>query len=329
MLGAGNFVNATLLPAMKAVPGVSLEGIVSGSGMTARATADRFGFAWCAADEGALLRDERVTWLVVATRHDLHARQVIAGLDAGKDVFVEKPLALNRPELLDVARAQRASGRRLLVGFNRRFAPMMQKMRWFLAGHHRPLIATYRVNAGAVPREHWLQDPAVGGGRIIGEACHFIDALQFLIGSPIARVNALAVQGTTGPVDDEVMLTLTFEDGSLGSVIYAAGGDKAFSKERIEVIGDGRIAVLDDFRALELVRNGKRKRQTERLRADKGHKAEWQAIAKASAAGEPAPIPLEEIIAAHLATFAAQDSLREQRPIPVDAEAFWNDVAQP
>ena len=323
LLGAGNFANATLLPAMKDIPGLELIGIASGSGMTARHAGDRFGFAYCATDDTELLADEKINWLAIATRHDLHARQAIAAMRAGKDVFVEKPLALNREELLDVVRAREETGRRLMVGFNRRFAPMAQELRRFIAGRHRPLIASYRVNAGPIPATNWIQDPQVGGGRIIGEGCHFIDFLQFLIGSPITSVSTVAVCSARGPIEDEAILTLTFADGSVGSVVYAAGGDKAFGKERVEVIGDGRVCVLEDFRHLELVHNGKRETRRERLRPNKGHRDEWVALVEAANAGAAAPISLDEIIVAHLASYAAIESLRVGNVVAVDSEDFW------
>jgi len=326
VLGAGNFVNSTLLPAMKDIPGVDLVGIVSGSGMTARTTAEKFDFRYCASDESRLLDDLAINWVVVATRHDLHAKQTIAALDAGKNVFVEKPLALNRNQLVEIARAQRQTGRQVMVGFNRRFAPMVHEMKEFLAGHHRPLLATYRVNAGAIPRDHWTHDPDVGGGRIIGEACHFIDLLGFLVGAPIRGVQTTALKTTDGHVDDEVLITLTFEDGSVGAIVYAGGGDKAYGKERIEVIGDGQVATLDDFRHLTLVHNGKRIRRTERIRPRKGHRAEWEAMANAARTGARVPIPFDEIVNTHLATFAAVASLRDPQSITLDIPAFWADV---
>ncbi|MFP4323994.1 MAG: bi-domain-containing oxidoreductase, partial [Anaerolineales bacterium] len=264
MVGAGNFANATLLPAMQDLDGLHLTGIMSGSGMSARASGDRFGFEFATASYDALLDDGRIDWVVITTRHNLHAQQAIAALQAGKHVFVEKPLALDETGLLDVMRAQQAAQQRLMVGFNRRFAPLVVALRDFLKGHIRPLIATYRINAGAIPADHWTQDPAVGGGRIIGEACHFIDLLYFLIGAPPVAVQTHAIHGPQGVSMDEVVIIIHFEDGSVGSVIYGAGGDKAFGKERIEIIGDGRVAVLDDFRALELVHNGKRQVQKAR-----------------------------------------------------------------
>lgn len=326
MVGAGNFTNATLLPAMKDVKDLELVGIMSGSGMTARTTGDRFGFAFCTSDFSELAQDEHINWLVISTRHNLHAEQAIAAMQAGKHVFVEKPLALNYDELVKVMRTQQITQQRLMVGFNRRFAPMVSAMQRFLQGHSRPLVASYRVNAGAIPREHWTQDPAVGGGRIIGEACHFIDLLQFLIGTAPVQVITHGIQGEHGVVDDEVIITLTFADGSIGNVIYAAGGDKAFGKERIEVIGDGRVAVLDDYRELELVHNGKRTRQKERLRPSKGHRQEWEALVHAARSGSPTPISIEEIALSHLATLAAVDSLRQSAPVQVDPGRFWQHV---
>jgi predicted dehydrogenase len=327
MLGAGNFAITTLLPAMKQVRGVELVGVSTASGLSARHAGDKFGFRYCATDEAELLNDPAIQTLVVATRHDLHAQQAIAALHAGKDVFVEKPLAMNRDELVAVMRAQQQSGCRLMVGFNRRFAPMVQELARFVARRRRPLVAVCRVNAGAIPAEHWTQDPTVGGGRIVGEACHFVDLLQFLVGAPPRQVYATAVQTERGPVSDEVVITLTFADGSVGTVVYAAGGDKSFSKERVEILGDGRVAALDDYRLLEMVHNGKRRRRHERLRPDKGHQGEWQAIVAAAVAGVATPIGPPDLAATHLATYAVLDSLRTGQPVPVDTDGFWHEVS--
>lgn len=326
MVGAGTFPNATLLPAIHRLSGLDLVGIVSGSGVTARVSGARYGFSYCASELTALLSDEQINWLVVATRHDLHAQQAIAGLQAGKDVFVEKPLALNRADLAHVLQTQQQTGRRLLVGFNRRFAPMVVAARRFLGGDHRPLIATCRINAGAIPREHWTQDPSVGGGRIIGEACHFIDLLQFLVGSSPVSVQTQAVEVHDTPVDDEALITLRFADGSVGTIIYTAGGDRAFGKERVEVFGNERVVTLDDYRTLELVAQGKRSRQRERLRPDKGYRHLWEALIAAAQSGLPSPISVDEIVSAHLATFAAVESLRLGIAVKVDASAFWREV---
>ncbi|MCQ3931000.1 MAG: oxidoreductase [Chloroflexi bacterium] len=326
VLGAGNFANATLLPGMRDIEGLNLVGIMSGFGMTARATGERFGFQYCTSDFTELLSDQNIDWLVIATRHNLHKEQAISAMSAHKHVFVEKPLALNEDDLVKIIRMQRATGQRLMVGFNRRFAQMVETMQHFLKDHNRPLIASYRINAGPIPSNHWIQDPEIGGGRIIGEACHFIDLLQFLIGAIPTSVTTYAVVEQRGMVSDEVVIVLTFADGSIGNVIYAAGGDKAFSKERIEIIGDGRVAILDDYRQLELAHNGKRKRYKERLRPNKGHRQTWISLVEAVKLGKPTPVSIEEIVSSHLATFAAVNSLRQGMPIFVDIEAFWDRV---
>jgi predicted dehydrogenase/threonine dehydrogenase-like Zn-dependent dehydrogenase len=322
LLGAGNFATATLLPAMQKLPGLELVGVSTATGSSARAAADKFGFRFAATDEREILEDPAINTVVVATRHHLHARQAIAALLAGKDVFVEKPLAMDATQLAAVLQAQRDSGRRLMVGFNRRFAPMVTELRRSLQGRQGPLIITCRVNAGSLPPDHWTQNPTVGGGRIIGEACHFIDLLQFLTGSPPTQVSTVAARSADGPIADQVVITVAFGDGSIGTIVYTAGGDTAFGKERIEVLGDGRIAVLDDYRVLEIVRNGRRKRRHERLRPDKGHRGEWEAFISASRSGAGDPIPLNEIAISHLATFAAVESVQRGEPVEVNLTEF-------
>jgi predicted dehydrogenase len=325
LLGAGIFASLTLLPALQKVRGVERVGVCTAGGLSARHVGGRFAFRYCTTDPDEVLHDPAVNTVVVLTRHDLHARQAIAALEAGKDAFVEKPLALSRDQLVAVLRAQQATGRRLTVGFNRRFAPLVQDLRRFLASRQRPLLMTYRVNAGAVPAGHWTRDPAVGGGRIIGEAIHCLDLLQFLAGAPPVEVTAQAPQ-VADAAEDDCLITVRLADGSLGTVIYAADGDRAFGKERLEVLGAGRVAVLDDFRALELVHGGRRRTRTQRLRPDKGHRGEWQALVAAAASGAPSPITPREIAAAHLAAFAAVDSLRGGAPVVVDTAAFWHEV---
>jgi predicted dehydrogenase len=328
MVGAGNFTQATLLPAMQQVAGLQLVGIVSGSGLNARTSGERYGFAYAASEIEALLTDQQINWLVITTRHNLHAQQAVAGMQAGKDVFVEKPLALNRDELAAIVGMQRRTGRRLIVGFNRRFAPLVQDMHAFLKDHSRPLLSIYRINAGAIPATHWTQSAEEGGGRIIGEACHFIDLLQYLTGAPPVMVYASAAKTGHGLVEDEAIITLHFADGSVGTVVYAAGGDRAFSKERIEVIGDGKVAVLDDFHTLDLIQNGKRTRARQRLRTSKGHREQWQGLVRAVQAGQDSTIAMDEIVTTHLATYAAVESMSAGRPIPVDRAAFYGELEE-
>jgi predicted dehydrogenase len=197
-----------------------------------------------------------------------------------------------------------------MVGFNRRFAPLAVCLAAFLGERKEPLAAYYRINAGYIPLNHWIHDPLQGGGRIIGEGCHFIDLLTFLVGHPPISVYGLALPDNGRYHEDNVFLSFTFPDGSVGTLSYLANGDKAFPKERLEVFAGGRVAVLDDFRSLEMVNNGRRVHQSSLLRQDKGHRAEWEAFASAVASGGSPPIPYQHIFGVTRASFAAVESLR-------------------
>jgi predicted dehydrogenase len=320
VLGAGSFANAVLLPAVKGLPQVDLVGIASASGLSAHHAAQRFQFRYAASSEEQVILDPAVNTIAVLTRHNLHARQVIAALEAAKHVFCEKPLALNEAELAEIASAlEKAPGQRLMVGFNRRFAPLAQRLSRFLEGRPEPLAAHYRVNAGFIPASHWLHDPAQGGGRIIGEGCHFIDFLTFLVGAPPVRVSAHGLPDAGRYREDNVSLTFTFPDGSLGTVSYLANGDKSFPKERVEVFCAGRVAVLDDYRSLELIQDGRRSTSRSRLRQDKGHRGEWEAFRQAILAGGPPPIPYQHLFGVTRASFAAVEALRTRIEILIPA----------
>ena len=316
VLGAGNFANSTLLPVIKGLPGVRLEGVVSARGLSARHTADRFGFAYCATDEQRVLSEPGINTAVILTRHHLHARQVIAALRAGKHVFVEKPLCLTRAELLEIVRAYEAAADSnasarpvVMVGYNRRFAPFVLELKQKLRGVQEGLMLHYRVNAGFIPANHWTQDPAEGGGRLLGEACHFIDLLIFLAGDAVRKVSTRALPDSGRYSRDNLSVALEFANGSLGTVTYVANGDKGFGKECLEVFGGGLSARLDDYRNLSIRYGSKRVNRTARLRQDKGHRAEWQAFVACLTGQGPVPIPFEEIVQSTEATLAAQDSL--------------------
>jgi predicted dehydrogenase/threonine dehydrogenase-like Zn-dependent dehydrogenase len=316
VLGAGNFATAVLLPALHDLPGLELVGIASASGSSAQHAARRFTFRYATSDENQIIHDSQVNTIAILTRHNLHARQVLAGLRAGKHVFCEKPLALTPGELDEIAQVLQGEGEPanniplLMVGFNRRFAPLAQRLQAFIAGRKEPLVAHYRVNAGYIPLTHWLHDQEQGGGRIIGEGCHFVDFLTYLVGQAPLSVSAQALADGGRYREDNAVLTFTFPDGSLGTVSYLANGDKAFPKERVEVFTGGRVAVLDDYRTLEMVRDGRREIVRSRLRQDKGHRAEWQVFSTAIRTGGSAPIPYEHLFGVTRATFAAVEALR-------------------
>ncbi len=324
VIGAGNFARAVALPALQDAQDVTLVGIVSGSGLRAEDARTRFGFAYADSDAGRVLADPSVDLVAVLTRHDLHAGLVVEALEKGKHVFCEKPLALSEGELSDVLAALngvQAGGPLLTVGYNRRFAPLAGKLADFVAAARQPLAAHYRINAGYLPPDHWLHDPIVGGGRIIGEACHFIDFLTMLVGQPPNRVAAAALPDKGRYRGDNAVIQLGFPDGSLGTVTYLANGDRALSKERLEVYSGGRVAALDDFRQLELFQNGRRRVEKSRLRQDKGHRQIWEAFLSAVRSGGPPPIPYDQLIGVAQATFAAVQSIRLDHEVHLDSPA--------
>ena len=323
VIGAGMFAMGTLLPVIKSVGGVEMSGVCTATGVRARHAAEKFGFRYCATDENEILRDERVNTVLIATRHNLHARQVLAALRAGKHVFCEKPLCLTEEELAEIVTARtQVDHASLMVGFNRRFSPMAQRLKGFFAATQEPLLMHYRVNAGFLDADHWTQDPDEGGGRILGEVCHFIDFLTFVAGAFPVRVQTHSLANGGLYSDDNLTIQLEFANGSQGTITYVANGDKAYSKERVEVFGGGGVGVSEDFRELELSRGGRKQSERSRVSQDKGHRAEWEAFLKALRSGGPAPIPFEEIAAVSLATLRALRSRRLGEPVVVDTPAF-------
>lgn len=318
LVGAGNYTRLTLLPALTRVKGVRLIAVSSARGLSAWDLARRYGFERASTDNEAITQDDRVQAILISTRHDSHAQLVAEALMAGKHVFVEKPLATTEEALRDLVEiAQRSSGY-LMVGFNRRFAPLAQRAKAILKNRVQPLAMVYRINAGAVPPEHWTQDPQQGAGRIIGEVCHFVDFLQYLCGSPPVSVYAASIGRPAGavPAEDVVSVTLRFQDGSIGSIHYYANGDRAIPKEYIELYTQGTTLILDDFRSLRLARAGRIYRWDLRGQ-DKGHAAELQAFFDAVRSGSPTPIPLDEAVITTITTFRTLDSLRLGREVGV------------
>ncbi len=318
VVGAGAFATGVLLPALKSLPQIERVGLASATGAKAASAARRFGFAYAATDEDELLRDPSINVVAILTRHGLHARQTLAALQAGKHVFCEKPLALTRQDLEAIAHALSSGDRLLTVGFNRRFAPLALHMKASLSGAGEPMAIHYRVNAGPLPPGHWVYDPEQGGGRILGEVCHFIDFLTFLAGSLPTRVHTLGLPDAGRYREENVLVTVEFADGSLGTIAYLANGDRSFPKERIEAYAAGRVAVLDDFRLLEVWSSGRRRVWRSPLRQDKGHRGLWEAFAEAVRRGGPPPIPYPDLFAVSQATLDALESLRRREPVRVE-----------
>lgn len=318
VLGAGNYALSTFLPVVKKVGGIAPVGIVSASGVSAQHAAQRFGFGFSASDSDAILEDPVINLIAILTRHNLHTPQILQAFEVGKQVYCEKPLAINAEQLEQVSAAlQKTEQPLLMLGFNRRFAPLALKLKNFVDLRQEPLFAHYRVNANQLPSTHWLIDPQEGGGRIIGEACHFIDFLTYLVGATPIEVTAQGLPDGGSYHEDNLVMHFRFPDGSIGLVSYLANGDKSYPKEYVEVFTGGRIGVLHDWRKLELVQNGKRKIHREVLRQDKGHQGAWRAFLDAVQSDKTPPIPYEHIIGVTRASLAAVESLRSGKPIAI------------
>jgi predicted dehydrogenase len=310
-IGSGNYAGAVLVPAFREA-GARLVSVASSAGVSGLHMGRKFGFEKTTTDVAELLEDASINAVVIATRHDTHAGLVCRALQAGKHVFVEKPLALSRQELDAVEAARNASieaGKpaTVMVGFNRRFAPQIRKMKNLLEGVAGPKAFVMTVNAGAIPAGHWTQDRQTGGGRIVGEACHFIDLLRYLAAAPVEKHGVAMMASPTG---DTATITLTFADGSVGSIHYFANGSKSFPKERLEVFSGGRILQLDNFRRLHgFGWPGFRKMNL--WRQDKGQKACAAAFVRAVEQGGAAPIPFEELLEVGKITIGIAEATRQ------------------
>jgi predicted dehydrogenase len=291
VIGSGNYATAVLIPAFKEA-GARLRSVASAKGVSGVHAGRKFGFETTTTDVETIFTDAQAHAVVVTTRHDSHANLVLRALAAGKHVFVEKPLCLTLDELAEIEAAQAKAGKSVMVGFNRRFAPHVKKMKELVAASGSPKALVMTVNAGAIPADHWTQDTAVGGGRILGEVCHFVDLLRFVAGAPITGWRRTTMDA---PTDDTVSVELTFADGSIGTIHYFANGSKAFPKERLEVFSNGRILQLDNFRKLTGF-GWPSFRGMSLWRQDKGQRACARAFVQALESGGPPPIPFSEIL---------------------------------
>lgn len=307
-IGFGNYAKGVLLPAFTKVEGVRLAAVATSTGLSAGHAADRYGFAAATTDPATLIEDAEIDTLAIATRHDTHADYARAALLAGKHVFVEKPLGLTLDEIDAVADAAIGASGVLTVGFNRRFAPLLIEAKRTLAPRNGPLVMLYRINAGEIPGDSWIQR-GEGGGRILGEVCHFVDALTFLCGALPVEAQAVAARDH----DDAVSALLRFADGSTGAIVYSSLGDTAVAKERIEVFGTGCVVQLDDFARLDVTRGGKTR--CVKQAQDKGQRALVRAFIEATRGLRAPPIALDELIAVSEATLAIEAALAEGAPI--------------
>ncbi len=308
-IGAGSFAQGSLLPNMKGY--CNFVGVATGRGNTAKYVGDKYGFNYLASNSDEIAKDKNINTVFITTRHNLHTENVLKSIENNKHVFVEKPLAMNEVELNEIKAAyQESEKKHVMVGFNRRFSPAVKELKKLFLPEQKKSILI-RVNSGIMPVDHWVNDPEIGGGRIIGEGCHFIDLAMFLADSPIISVSAEAMKDANG-LNNTVSINLKMENGSIASINYFANGNKSVPKEYIEVFSGGTVAQIDDFKTLKVF--GK-KTKTYKYNQDKGHANGVQTFLKSIKEGKACPIPFEESYLSMLATFKVNQSIAENRKI--------------
>jgi predicted dehydrogenase/threonine dehydrogenase-like Zn-dependent dehydrogenase len=315
IIGAGNFTKMTMLPALSKTK-ANLASIVSNSGVSGTALAKKYKIAQSSTDFDNVLSDPSINTVLITTRHNLHAPMTIKALSAGKNVFVEKPLALSKDELHDILDAYHSGGGTLTVGFNRRFSPFAKKMKALLGGDNSPMNVVATMNAGSIPANVWVHDLNIGGGRIVGEACHFIDLISYLTGSQVQEVCMNAMGMTPQLNTDNATILLKYQNGSTGVINYFANGSKAYSKERIEVYSQDRTLVLDNWRTLEGF--GFKGFSSMKSRMDKGHDAQFELLANQILSKGDALIPIQSLVNTTLASFAALESMTNKSWVSVE-----------
>ena len=315
-IGAGSFAQNYLIPSVKTF-GASLDTVVTSKGITSKNVGEKFGFNNCSADTNDVIQNNDINTVFIATPHSSHASLVIKALNAKKNVFVEKPLAISYEELEEIKNLKKKSTNSLMVGYNRRFAPVSSEIKKLFGKTGEPLVIQIRVNAGFIPKEHWTQIPEIGAGRIIGEMCHFIDLMQFFTDSYPIKVYAdcISSQNAVLKNDDNIGIIVKFEDGSIGNLTYVANGDKGLPKEYIEIFSAGKTGVIHDFRSGTFYSDNKSKNL--KLQG-KGHQQEVQAFLNSLKEGRPSPIDFRSIYFTTLTTFKIIDSLQTGLPQEID-----------
>lgn len=312
IIGAGNFTKMTMLPALKDT-GAGYKYIASAGGITSGGLAKKHGFAKSTTDYHEILKDSEVDLVLITTRHNLHAKMTLEALKADKHVFVEKPLALNQEELDQIISGKQATDKTITVGFNRRFSPFMQKAKQLVGGSDTPINIIATMNAGNIPPEVWVHDMKVGGGRIIGEACHYMDLMIYLTGSKIISVNMSAMGTNPEENTDNAIITLKFANGAQGVLNYFSNGSKAYSKERVEIYSQDRTLIMDNYRSLQGYGFKGFSKMSGKM--DKGHKNQFSYLIKAIKEGGNSLIPFDELVNTTEASFAAIRSLKEKTTI--------------
>lgn len=306
-IGAGSFAQSYLLPHLKA-DNISLHSVITSKGITAKNVCDKFGFHSAGSDASLVLNNQEINTVFIATPHNSHGQLVLESIKKGKNVFVEKPLTIYEHELEEIKNEAETSSARLMVGFNRRFSPAAKQAFEAFRDASEPLLINYRINAGFLPKEHWAQDDRIGGGRIIGEVCHFIDLIQFLTQSTPKTVFASCItsENAAKKNNDNVAINVSMQNGSIANILYCANGNKLLPKEHVEIFGEGKSVVIDDFKEVTVYGGNRARKQKT---AGKGHKEEVNQFITSIEKGEPSPIPFSSIYLTTLSCFKIMDSL--------------------
>jgi predicted dehydrogenase/threonine dehydrogenase-like Zn-dependent dehydrogenase len=318
VIGAGSFAQSYLIPNVKAC-GTSMDGVVDFKGITSKNVLNKFNFNFASSDPEDIFKKQDINAVFIATPHSSHAELVIKALKSDKVVYVEKPLAINIEELKSVIEAKSQSNKMLMVGFNRRFAPICKAIKNEFKNLSEPLVINMRINAGFIPRDHWIQQPEIGGGRIVGEICHFIDLMQFFTGAEPVKVFAESIHSTNEKItpEDNIAIVVKFSDGSVGNLTYLANGDKSLPKEYIEVFGGGNVGIINDFRGGIFYKNG---RTTKLKSVGKGHREEIEAFLFAAKEGKENPLSFRSICLTTITTFKILDSLYTGLPQEINSD---------
>ncbi len=314
LIGAGNFTKSVILPALREVGEFNLVGLATSTGVSSHGTGRKYGFKYITTDDEKIFRDSEINAVIITTRHSDHGQKVLKAIENDKHCFVEKPLTIKEEELEEIR--EKYQGRKVLqVGFNRRFAPLVREIKKYI--QDKPISIIYRINAGIIPLDSWIQDPEVGGGRILGEVCHFVDLCSYLTGSLVKSVYASVVRKNSKhiPDEDNVNIILEFENGSTASINYFAYGDEALEKEYIEVFGENMVFQLNDFKELVIYRKRRRKR-IKKANQDKGFVGEFKAFAEGIKRGEN-PISFESLYNTTKTTFKIIESIRIGKKLDV------------
>ena len=319
LIGAGAFASVRILPCLQKIQNINLKAVCTSNGANAKHVGEKYNFEYCTTDYSRLLKDEDIDCVIISTRHHLHAKFVIESLKHGKDVFVEKPLALNEKELSEIISTYKKYNNRLMVGFNRRYSPCAVKAKQFLKQINEPLVINYRVNAGFIPPDSWVHDPLEGGGRVLGEICHFVDLALFFIDALPIKVFAEGLDNISiYHLNENVQITIKFDDGSVAAITYIANGDKAFPRERVEIFGGGCVCVIDDFKRLTFTHKGK----TTKIRGlgrDMGYHTEFDTFFSTIQKEKDLTMNFKEYIYTTIATFCIEKSLSNNVPVEIES----------